>query len=228
MLRAFLAKARPRAQDDEEIIAALIAGLDLDGLDRVLTEGRAELSSHENRVKYLAFEDVFRKLLPHLKAAGLHASRPRRILDIGAGPGRFAYLCRYFGHRCVGLDLPAHPYLAAMRQWFGAECVEHRIHAGRPLPTFLRRFHLATALHVQFNKKRRGGVKQLWEIEDWSFFLDDLRDNVLVRGGSFLLKLNTEYKIDGPRFESPELQSFFAERGGQPSVERAIYFPTLR
>lgn len=212
-------------QNDEAIIAALIAGLDPAGLEGVLAEGHAELNSGKNRAHYLDLESTFRRLLPRFNTLDLYTAFPRRILDIGAGPGHFSYLCRHFGHDCLSLDLPSRPLFSAMRKWFGSECIEHRIRAQQPLPPFRCRFHWVTALHVQFNKKLKGEQRHLWEIDDWCFFLDDLRDNVLVPGGGFLLRPNYEVnKWPGPPHS--ELQSFFAARGGQPSGD-SIYFPVL-
>lgn len=60
-------------------------------------------------------------------------------------------------------------------------------------------------------------MKRLWNLDEWAFFLDDLRDHVLKPKGRFAINL-TEQKLKGRqglRRDNPELRSFLAERGAQ-------------
>ncbi|MCI0607233.1 hypothetical protein L0156_29985 [bacterium] len=41
----------------------------------------------------------------HARILGLHRASPKRVLDLGAGCGYFAYVCNYYGHEATGVDV---------------------------------------------------------------------------------------------------------------------------
>ena len=151
----------------------------LDGLDQpafvALSRSTSELRGHK-----LSYADVELWLARFWKAArrlGLDKSPPLDILDIGIGPGYFLYVCQQLGHRCVGIDRPGdYPFWQAVRQWLGVRnVVEHTIEPFKLLPKTLGTFDLVTAFRAQFNYNDE--AKRLWNFDEWSFFLDDLRDS---------------------------------------------------
>jgi hypothetical protein len=173
-----------------------------------------------NRTKYLDLDVWFQRTLIDVKKVGLHLSPPLCILDIGTGPGYFPCLCREFGHDCIGLDRPGMNFFRALRAAIGVEAIEHRILPFRPLPSFKHRFHWVTAFRTPFNRVKH--EKRLFSIEEWSFFLDDLRDNILIRGGGFFIRMNDPemYEYDGPSFGTKTLMQLFKLRGGAVLDER--------
>jgi hypothetical protein len=131
------------------------------------------------------------------------------------------------------LELP-HAGLDDFHAWLGVEIVPHAIAASQPLPAFDEKFDLVTSFRVPFNKKRATRVRrkkgscELFSLEEWGFFLDDLRDNVLRPGGKFAMKMNRqpEHHI-GPRFGDSELTAFFESRGGAEMSLRYVIFDPL-
>jgi hypothetical protein len=77
------------------------------------------------------------------------------------------------------------------------------------------RFDLATAYHCKFNRNRP--EKRLWSLEEWGFFLDDLRDHVLKPKGRLVINLSEQGRKGrtGLRRDDPELRRYLAERGAR-------------
>jgi hypothetical protein len=95
-----------------------------------------------------------------------------------------------------------------------------------PLPE-LGHFDLVTAYRCQFNYNP--SERRLWNIDEWAFFLDDLRDNVLKGQGRFVLWL-TDQRDKGRaelQRDAPLLRRFMAERGAREEG-RVLIFDPLR
>jgi hypothetical protein len=148
-----------------------------------------------NRLKYLDTPTWAGGKFDHAIRLGLHRSPPKRILDLGAGPGHFQMVAEYFGHETMGVDIPlvscsprvkTHIY-DDLCDFFGVCKIDHRILAGAPLPSFAGCFDLVTSFMTCFSLDTKLGMP--WTVRDWTFFLKDLRDNVLAEGGSIYLNL---------------------------------------
>jgi SAM-dependent methyltransferase len=201
----------------------------LDGLDQpafqALSRSTPELREHK-----LSYADVELWLARFWKAArrlGLDKSPPLDILDIGIGPGYFLYVCQQLGHRCVGIDRPGdYPFWQAVRQWLGVRrVVEHMIEPHERLPETLGSFDLVTAFRAQFNYNSE--AKRLWTIDEWNFFLDDLRDHVLRPNARFALRLGRqEHKgNEGLKRSDSELAQFMAGRGAKEDGKVLLFAP---
>jgi SAM-dependent methyltransferase len=121
---------------------------------------------------------------------GLHQPPRRRILDLGAGGGHFLFVAKFWGHSVQGLDLAESvsstaAMYAGLRRAFAIPCAAGAVAAFDPLPP-LGQFDLVTALLVTFCGPR----EKPWSTEAWSFFLDDVRANLLAPGGRVYLQLN--------------------------------------
>ena len=163
-----------------------------------------------------------------VRRLGLDASPPLDILDLGLGPGYFCYVCQMFEHRCVGLDVPGgSTFKQALRKLLGIICVVET--AIRPLTQLpeLGRFDLVTAYRCQFNFNP--AERRLWNLQEWAFFLDDLRDNALKPGGRFVLKLTRQEDKGraGLKRDNPLLVNFLSERGAQQYGRVLIFDPLL-
>lgn len=134
---------------------------------------------------------------------GLIDSRPLRVLDLGTGSGAFPFVCRYLGHDAIGLDIPEPGrHHSELRRALGVQVIEHRMQPMQPLPALAdQRFDLVTGFRVQFDRK---SSEKRWTADDWTYFLDDLRDHYLAPTGRLALcaKLN------------PERLELFTGRGG--------------
>jgi hypothetical protein len=69
----------------------------------------------------------------------------------------------------------------------GVTKVHHRLVPFEQLPKFPKKFELVTALQVAFN---RHNSEKPWGREEWGFFLNDLRYNVLGERGEAYFELN--------------------------------------
>lgn len=92
---------------------------------------------------------------------------------------------------------------------------DHEIRPNQPMPA-LGRFDVVTAYRAQFNRSNG----RLWSIDEWSFFLDDLRDNVLKPGGRLVIKFakqDLKAARGGLSPSDPLLQRFLESRGAVTS-----------
>ncbi|MDQ6861461.1 MAG: methyltransferase domain-containing protein [Verrucomicrobiota bacterium] len=134
---------------------------------------------------------------------------PRRdVLDVGSGAGYFLYICKWLGHRPLGLDIDEVPLYPEITRMLGLERIVWRVEAFQPLPDLGRKFDLITAFMICFNNHNR---PDLWGTREWEFFLDDAASR-LKPGGRIYLEFNPER--DGSFF-SEELRESFAARGAQ-------------
>ena len=177
--------------------------------------------------KYLKTELYLNKLWKPVVLLGLaDAPRPLRILDIGTGGGHFPFICNFPGHEAFGLDRGDSPFFKAMTKWMDVKTIDHAVRPFKRMPRFAHRFDLVTAFRIGFNVRPDGS---LFELPDWTFLLDDLRDEALSHGGRLCLKFNLPRSRVGPQFEDPELAALFAARGERsyPNGRYLIFDPLL-
>jgi len=161
--------------------------------------------------KYLDLKKWIEINVRRVRALELDYGRRRDILDIGSGAGYFLHICKWLGHRPVGLDIDEVPMYPEMARMLGLERVVCRVKAFVPLPDLGRKFDLITAFMICFNNHNQPG---LWSVPEWDFFLDDLARHLKSRGRVWL-ELNRQK--DGS-FMTPELSEFFQSRGAK--IER--------
>lgn len=117
----------------------------------------------------------------------LHKSSPKRILDLGCGPGYFMAVARHLGHDVVGLDLGDFEVFNELIKIQNLPRVVHRIQPFEPLPDLGAPFDLITGFMIRFNM--RDDWSGHWDFDEWSYFIDDCRAH-LKEGGQLHLKLN--------------------------------------
>ena len=182
-----------------------------------------------NKAKYLDAEKWLASMWTEAKYLGLHRPPAQRLLDLGTGPGFFPHACRVLGHEVWALDMPGTPLYDVMCLWTGIDVVPHAIRAQTLMPPFPVRFDLVTAHRVGCHAKGRQGNKTLFDLDDWGFFLDDVRNNLLQpTGGRLLLKMIAQEDFSGLKFDDKLLQDYFASRGAVrlkgPHRGRSRYF----
>lgn len=176
--------------------------------------------------KYLVAEPWLAKKWAAVELLGLAAGPTLRILDLGTGAGHFPLACRYLGHDCQALDMPGIPLYDDLCRLAGVDKLDHKIEPRQPLPRFEGRFDLVTAFMIGFNTRADG---TLFDLDDWQYFLDDVRDNLLVAKGRLCLKMIRQADRPGPKFEDPGLQALFQRRGARSIAtgRYAIFDPLL-
>jgi SAM-dependent methyltransferase len=119
---------------------------------------------------------------------------PRRILDLGCGPGYFLFIARKLGHDAVGLDVDAQPIFRDTLNLLGVERLIHPIEPQQPLPAPERKFDLITSFLTCFHRIERlpDGNWLTWSPDEWQFFIDDVRGNQLAGGGTLLLEFHPQ------------------------------------
>ena len=166
--------------------------------------------------KYLDLQRWMTINLRRVRELELDFGRRRDILDIGSGAGYFLYICKWLGHRPLGLDIDEVPMYAEMTRTLELERVVWRVQAFERLPPLPRKFDLITAFLICFNNHK---TQALWGPEEWDFFLDDITAH-LEPGGRVWLELNRE--TDGS-FMTHELAQFFRSRGARVDRHQVIF-----
>ena len=176
-------------------------------------------------IKYADVDHWLNEMWGDAKGIDLHRSLPLRILDIGTGPGYFPYICKALGHDCIGLDRPGLWIYRELRKVVGTEAVPHHILPQVSLPEFPHRFDLVTTFRAPFNTVEK--EQRLFNVDDWNYFLDDLRDNVLVPNGSFHMRMNIDWQFPGLTLETSELRDLFISRGAELRAPRIVHFESI-
>jgi SAM-dependent methyltransferase len=161
--------------------------------------------------KYLDIRTWMAAKLTYLYHLNLHTTRPLRILDLGTGPGYFPYLCSLYGHRVVAIDLDIVPMYNELCKFFHVDRRTWRIVKFENLPDFGVRFDLVTAFMIKFNQH---GRPDQWGVNEWRFFLEDLKRNQMAENGRIFLELNACRDGDGSWFDAG-LLDLFLDRGGR-------------
>lgn len=133
----------------------------------------------------------------------LHEISPKDILDIGCGMGYFAFICSYFGHKVTGLDLDTielyNDSISALKI-ARLDCEIKKYSQIR----CSKNFDYIVAFMICFNGHKTGN---LWKEDEWEYFIDDLKNQLLIKNGIIFLSFNSE---DVKETLSPELINLFS------------------
>lgn len=155
--------------------------------------------------------------------AGLVDVSPKRVLDIGCGPGYFLYALRQFGHDVVGLDVDWTGIFNDLVKELRIPRIVHAVEAFKPMPDLGAPFDVITALGIVFDMHR---TKDIWGPKQWEFFLNDCRSR-LRPGGRIFLRFNpaTTQSFD---FIRDDVANFLrALPGGNLSANKEIFTLTV-
>lgn len=184
--------------------------------------GRYEIEgASEGWSKYLELDQWIEVNLGRVRELSLDRGPRRRILDLGCGAGYFLAICQQLGHEVIGLDLDRVPMFREMTEALGVTRVVSRVQPFVPLPDLGARFDLITAFMICFNDHKSAN---LWGVEEWDFFLDDLA-RLLAPAGRVCLELNRE--SDGTHY-TRELKELFEQRGAEIRAGRVLFKSGLR
>jgi len=159
--------------------------------------------------KYLDFSAHIARAVYHIHQLNLNRSQPQKILDIGSGAGYFPLACKYYGHDAQGLDMDTIPMYNELKNLVGLSWTPYRIEAYKPFPVFSHKFDTITAFQIMFNRLPTG---QLWGIDEWKYFLEDLKANVFKEHGTLYIGFNTIQKHEHHQLQ--EIIEFMQSLGG--------------
>jgi SAM-dependent methyltransferase len=198
-------------------VTAMVSELEAKGFARI----RAKYENPSDKKGWPKYVDARHRLevaTKQARALHLDRRRPLRILDIGSGAGYFLFVCKRLGHDVMGLDLDWPAMYAEMFELMEIPRQLWRIEPFQPLPELGMRFDLVTGFAVCFNSH---GSERVWSVNEWDFFLDDLRKSLLARGGEIYFELNPE----SWGYYTPELKEFFRSRGAVVEGKRVWFKP---
>ncbi len=199
--------------DAEEIIRSI----DEDQIRDIQRRHGVDEVRHGPR-KYLDLERWIAINIRRVEELELDWGRRQSVLDVGSGAGYFLYICKWLGHRTLGLDIGNGRVFGEVFHALGLERLVWRVEAWQPLTDLGRKFDLITAFMICFNGHK--GPK-LWKRTEWAFFLDDLETR-LRPGGRIRLGFNREK--DG-KFFTDDLREYFLSRGAEIDVHRVTFRP---
>lgn len=202
-LAAMERRVAPELRRQAQRFQALLDNTNLDALAKKSREAAIDKSKYLDIAKH-TFQN-----LKKVRALGPHTMRPGGVLDIGAGAGFFCYAAKLCGHEAIAIqpfDRTTKPYQILL-DLLGVAMSDQAIDEQQPIARsspVTDRFDLITAFAIMFNRRGMGVDAEHWTAEDYQFFLDDLRANLLRPGGRVVLKLH------GPLYG--EEDDFGAER----------------
>ena len=159
-------------------------------IDQLQTRFGARIPSSYPGAKYLLRHRLYlRENIVRGLQLGLLAGPPRRLLDLGCGPGYFLLLCRHWGHEILGVDLPGNQIFDRLSADLAVPRRSLAVRAGEPLPADLGQFDLITAYSIDFDEDPATG--RSWSVAEWAFFLRDV-SRFLPAGGQLCLRLNLD------------------------------------
>ncbi|MDC0222866.1 hypothetical protein OAK29_01970 [Gammaproteobacteria bacterium] len=156
--------------------------------------------------KYLNYRFWSKECLIRYYRLNLHkVGHSLRVLDLGTGFGFFPHICNELGHQAECLDSPESELYREITEAFDLKRYEEAIHAFKriDLNGSSNKFDLVTAFMICFNNHKS---PDLWNIDEWQFFILDLYKNHLNENGSIYLSFNQEE--NGIFFDSG-LEEFF-------------------
>jgi cyclopropane fatty-acyl-phospholipid synthase-like methyltransferase len=179
------------------------ASMDQSKFQQVIASHRSE---GYDSYKYFDKQLWLRSKMMRAIELGLDKSAQSSVLDLGCGAGYFLYCCKYLGHSVHGLDLPDYEFYRDMIALFGISRTGFRVEPYKNLPRLGKRFDVITAHQICFNGHK---TENLWGVDEWDFFLDDLEENLLKPGGTIALEFNAEPSIG---FYTKEVRKYFESR----------------
>jgi SAM-dependent methyltransferase len=159
--------------------------------------------------KYLDIRPWMADKLMHALYLGVDKSKPMTILDVGTGAGYFPYVCKYFGHQVVAIDLDVVPMYNDLCQFLQIDRRTWRIEKFQKLPDFGMKFDLISAFMIKFNNHY---LKEQWKVDEWRFMIEDLKTSHLAPKGRIFLGFNAN--LDGS-FYDDGLRRYFGDVGGR-------------
>ena len=157
----------------EKDFANILSSIDIEKFKFYL-EKYKNSSPYPGYSKYLNIEEWFEDKLWEVYRLGLNKSSKLDILDIGTGAGYFPYICNYYGHNTMALDLNTTQMYNDIIKFLNINRKVHEIKSFEKLPNLGKKFDLVTAFAICFNNHE---TSRLWNrsrvfFKDMKFFKD--------------------------------------------------------
>ncbi len=152
--------------------------------------------------------DHFRSKIGIALDLRLHESQPKKILDVGAGPGHFLAVCKALGHSVIAADVDYPPrYNAIYSSLCGIFEIERRICRVVRLQKIPIEgtFDLVSTQGPVFDRVYTPDIGpetdwatysaalttvSYWSVSDWMFFVRDVGHRLLGEGGQLHIAIN--------------------------------------
>jgi len=121
--------------------------------------------------------------------AGLDKTPNMKVLDIGTGTGFFPFMCNLNGHIAEGLDIPSVPIYNEITKLLNIKTHHFYIKKFEPLIDTGTKYDLITAHRTSFNGHQS---TDLWGVDEWMYFLEDLFINKLTENGKVYIGFNND------------------------------------
>ena len=178
----------------------------------------------EEEKKFLNIEYWLRRNFLRVAKLSLHKTSPQKILDIGTGAGYFPYICKFYGHKVIGIDVPDIGLYNDMTDLLNITRVLKPVNVFKKLPDCGMKFDIVTSFRSYFNFDLKGYWKdEFWGVNEWRFFLEDLANNQLRRNGKVYIILHPR---KDNTYYTKELKDFFLNNGAIVDGED-IFFKNL-
>ena len=137
-----------------------------------------------NRYLGDAVEKYIQEKLSVANYLGLHKTSGKKLIDIGTGAGWFPYICKLYGHDCIGTetihtDVFKHSYIPIYKH-FDIEVTDKLIFANTPFDLDKQVDYIVTLRSFFPNRPT------VWEVKEWKYFFNDMLTHLKVDGGLYL------------------------------------------
>jgi hypothetical protein len=128
----------------------------------------------------------------------LHETKNKRLMDIGTGAGWFPFICKLYGHDCLGTDEGGRPHYDPVYEFLDIKFEHMLVYPHEPMQLTGKYDYITT--HRAFFPQR----PRAWDKNEWQFFFADAKTH-LNETGALFLGCNSGSKLD-PRFKKLPLE----------------------
>lgn len=173
-----------------------------------------------------ALEKYIQEKLSVAHYLNLHKTKGKKLLDIGTGAGWFPYICKLYGHTCIGTDILGRTDYDPAYKFLDILVIEELIYPHQPIQV-QDKFDYIVSLRSFFPNR-----PSVWELNDWKYFFNDIEKNIKDNGGLYLgcnNGIRGRFKIleNTSHWGPPELTDIFQPYLITPSKELKIKPNTL-
>lgn len=110
----------------------------------------------------------------------LHNTSNKTLIDIGTGAGWFPYICKLYGHNCIGTDELNRDNYQPIYDWLNLDIRGDLVYSRKPFELTEKVDYVVTLRSFFPNRPK------VWEIDEWKYFFKDIIKNIKPEGGLYL------------------------------------------
>jgi len=134
----------------------------------------------QNRYVGEAIEKYITEKLSVAHYLNLHNTKNKKLLDIGTGVGWFPFICKQYGHYCLGTDIEGREDYDPVYDLFGIKIKEVLVFANEKI-NINEKFDYVVSLRSFI-----GSRPITFNLDNWKFFLKDIDTKINDSGGLYL------------------------------------------